>query len=202
MRFLKSGIYIFFAFLLTASLFYMSACSDDDDIFNRNTSFNIGITDVPCTELFTEVNMTFSSFKVVPSDLEGNPTGDEIELVPEPPLTLNILDYINPNVFTLPFQVLPGTYKLVSLTIDAIEIASDTLDPAQVDAINDMLLQFMPLEVIFGDTAPNVIFTVPEGMDTTVVIDINCSELLLEGEGVYYIDTENLPIEVVDIIHQ
>ena len=67
--------------------------------------------------------------------------------------------------------------------------------------ISMVLDQYMPLEVIFGETAPNVVFTVPEGMDTLVIIHVNCSELLLEQEGVYYIDTENLPIEVVDIIH-
>ena len=196
MKVLKSGISILFAFFLALSLFCIPACSDSDhDVFNQGTRFNIGITDIPCTDLFTAVNVTFSSFVI-----QNVTANEQIELVPTGgPVTINLLDYLNPNAFIIPFEIPPGTYKMVSMTIDAVAVTSDMLTPEQVQAINDMLLTFMPITFDFGNVIPNPTFTVPADMETTVIIDINCNDSILEDGGTYSFE----PIaEIVDIVHR
>ncbi len=194
MKVFTSGFIALFAILLTLPFLSMSGCSDSsNDIFNRNTAFNIGITDIPCADLFTAVNVTFSSFI-----LENVDTAEVIELTPDEPI--NILDYINPNVFVIPFDLEPGTYKLISVTIEAVEVESEDgqFTQEQIDAINAMLLTFMPVTFDFSNN-PSATFTVPQNMETTVIIDINCNDSMLHNGGEYGFDPH---LEILDVVHR
>ncbi len=194
MKVFKSAFSVLLAILLTLTFICMMGCSNsDNDIFAQETAFNIGITDVPCTDLFTAVNVTFASFII-----ENVDTAEVIELTPDAPI--NILDYINPNVFVIPFDLEPGTYKVISVTIEDVEVESGDgqLTQEQVDAINAMLQTFMPVTFDFSNN-PSATFTVPKNMETTVIIDINCNDsMLINGEG-YRFDPQ---LDIIDVVHR
>lgn len=185
MKLFKKSIYCIFALFLFISLFHIHGCSDSsDDIFQQSSQLSIGIADDPCTDLFSEVNVTFSSFTIVPVDELGNPAGEPIQLVPEGGAEpINILDYIYPNYKEVPFNVdlEPGTYEIVSVTISAVTVASDDPDIAPlVPELNALLAQRIPAEGRVLNCIGNLGFTVLDDKTTTVILDIsiNCDSLL------------------------
>lgn len=197
MKFLKLIIYIFSTFLLTLSLLYISACSDsEDDIFDRKTEFNIGITDIPCADIFTEVTVTFSSFV-----LKNVGTSEESDLLEgQDPVPVDILQYVSGDVLIIPFAgVVPGYYEMVSVTITSVVVDSDEtvpnpLTPEEVTLLNDMLADYIGAGITFENFVGQ--FQVLEGMETTVIIDVNCDNLGLEN-GEFVPD-----MEIIDIVYQ